>query len=76
MPREQNEFRHPWQKVAQQIVREQNPDELTQLLNKLNEAMLSEAREKVRRRLGTNLRNSLDRKPGEDQSKRISPRQL
>ena len=61
MPREQNESRHPWQEIAQQILREQNPDELTQLLNKLNEAMLSEGREKVRRRLGTNLRNSLDR---------------
>jgi hypothetical protein len=59
MPREQNEFRYPWQ--TQQILRVQNPDELTQLLNKLNEAMLSEEREKVRRRLGMDVRNSLAR---------------
>jgi ribosomal protein L31E len=62
MPREQNhKSRHAWQEIAQQIMREQNPEEVIQLLKKLNEAMLSEEREKVRRRLGMDVRNSLAR---------------
>jgi hypothetical protein len=64
MPREQKqESEHPWQEIAQQIMRSQNPDELTQLLKQLNEAMLSEEREKVRRRLGMDIRNPLCEAP-------------
>ena len=61
MARERHEFTHRWQEIAQQIMREQNPAELTKLLKKLNEAMLSEEREKVRRRLGMDVRNSFVR---------------
>ena len=53
MPRQQNnESGHPWEEIAQQITREQAPDQVTELLRKLNDAMLEEEREKVRRRLG------------------------
>ena len=53
MPQEPDQpSAHPWQAIAQQMMRENDPAKLQSLAKKLNEAMLTEERERVRRRLG------------------------
>jgi hypothetical protein len=43
---------HTWEVIAQQISAETDSTKLKALATKLNEAMLTEAREQVKRRLG------------------------
>jgi hypothetical protein len=43
---------HRWERFAKQIEEEGNPDRISELAKELNEAMLTEEREKVRNRLG------------------------
>jgi len=52
MSRKSGKPTRPWEKIAQQITQEHDPDELLALAEKLNEAMLTEEREKVQRRSG------------------------
>jgi hypothetical protein len=41
-----------WEKIVRQIEQELNPVKVAELAKKLNEAMLTEEKEKVKRRLG------------------------
>jgi len=41
-----------WEEIAQQVTQEHNPAKLIKLITELNEAMLAEEKEKVKRRLG------------------------
>lgn len=50
MPQESARPTHSWEDIAQEIMRETDPDKLRMLLAKLNDAMLTEARERVRQR--------------------------
>ena len=43
---------HPWEKIAEQIEQEEDSGKIAELAQKLNDAMLSEEKEKVKRRLG------------------------
>ena len=43
---------HEWEEIAKQIEREPNLANITELAKKLNEAMIAEEKEKVKRRLG------------------------
>jgi hypothetical protein len=52
MPREPNNKKHSWDQIAQQINQEKDPCNVLALAKKLNEAMLTEEREKAQRRLG------------------------
>jgi len=41
-----------WEEIAQQVTQEHNPAKLIKLITELNEAMLAEEKEKVKRRIG------------------------
>lgn len=43
---------HAWEKIVKQIEQETDRHRVTELAQKLNDAMISEAREKVGHRLG------------------------
>ena len=50
-----HESAHAWEQIAQQISQEQDPVKVAELLKKVNEAMLTEEREKVQHRLGITI---------------------
>ena len=53
MPRESDQRpKCRWVEIAQQVTQEHNPAKMIKLIKELNEAMLAEEREKVKRRLG------------------------
>ena len=52
MPGEPERTAHAWEEIAKQLTQEQDRFRVAELAHKLNEAMLAEEREKVRRRLG------------------------
>ena len=43
---------HPWEEIVKQIEQERDSGKIAELSQKLNDAMLNEEIEKVRRRLG------------------------
>ena len=43
---------HAWEKIVKQIEQERDSNKTAELAPKLNDAMLTEEREKVKRRLG------------------------
>ena len=43
---------HPWEEIVKQIEQERDSDKIAELAHKLNDAMLTEEKEKVKRRLG------------------------
>lgn len=52
MPGESERTAHAWEEIVKQLTQEQDRFRVAELAHKLNEAMLAEEREKVRRRLG------------------------
>jgi hypothetical protein len=50
MPQESARSTHSWDGIAQEIMQETDPVKLHMLISKLNDAMLTEARERVRQR--------------------------
>jgi membrane-bound lytic murein transglycosylase MltF len=52
MPGESERNPHAWEEIVKQLTQEQDRSRVAELAHKLNEAMLAEEREKVRRRLG------------------------
>ena len=45
----------PWQEIVKQIERESNPAKIAELAEELNDAMITEEKEKVKRRLGISV---------------------
>ena len=43
---------HPWEEIVKQIEQEQDSTRIAELAQKLNDAMLTEEKEKVKHRLG------------------------
>ena len=43
---------HAWEEIVKQLTQEQDRFRVAELAHKLNDAMIAEEREKVRRRLG------------------------
>lgn len=43
---------HIWEQLVEQIEQERNPIKVAELAKKLNDAMLTEEKERVKRRLG------------------------
>lgn len=58
MPGEAEKTAHAWEEIVQQLTQEQDRFRVAELAHKLNEAMLAEEREKVRRRLGITRSNA------------------
>jgi hypothetical protein len=52
MPEAYEKNAHAWEEIVKQLTQEQDRFRVADLAHKLNEAMLAEEREKVRRRLG------------------------
>ena len=52
MPGESERTARAWEEIVKQLNQEQDRCRVAELAHKLNEAMLAEEREKVRRRLG------------------------
>jgi len=52
MSGESQKAAHAWEEIVTQLTQEQDRFRVVELAHKLNEAMLAEEREKVRRRLG------------------------
>jgi len=49
---------HVWEHIVKMIDREQNPTKVAELAKELSEAILTEEKERVQRRLGITGRNS------------------
>jgi len=47
---------HAWEEIVKQIERERDSGKIAELAQKLNDAMLAEEKEKVKRRLGIRQR--------------------
>jgi len=58
MPGESERTAHSWEEIVMQLAQEQNRFRVAELAHKLNDAMLAEEREKVRRRLGVDRLNA------------------
>ncbi len=58
MPGESERTAHAWEEIVKQLTQEQDHFRVAELAHKLNEAMLAEEREKVRRRLGVERLNA------------------
>ena len=58
MPGESERTAHAWEEIVRQLNQEQDRFRVAELAHKLNEAMLTEEREKVRRRLGVDKLNA------------------
>ena len=58
MPRESERTAYAWEEIVKQLNNEQDRFRVAELAHKLNEAMLAEEREKVRRRLGVDNLNA------------------
>lgn len=52
MPSEPRKPTYAWEEIAKQLTQEHDRLKVAELAHKLNEAMLAEERERVRRRLG------------------------
>ena len=59
MPTVPGKTAHPWEVISKQLSQEHDRSRVAELTKKLNEAMLEEEREKVRRRLGKPLMQSV-----------------
>jgi hypothetical protein len=55
MPGESEKTAHAWEEIVKQLTQEQDRFRVAELAHKLNEAMIAEEREKVRRRLAVGL---------------------
>ena len=55
MPGESEKTAHAWEEIVKQLAQEEDRFRVAELAHKLNEAMIAEEREKVRRRLGVGL---------------------
>ena len=49
---------HEWQHLVEQIEQERDPNKVAELAKKLNDAMLTEEKGKVKRRMGTATHSS------------------
>jgi 23S rRNA A2030 N6-methylase RlmJ len=58
MPGESQKTAHAWEEIVTQLTQEQDRLRVIELAHQLNEAMLAEEREKVRRRLGFGKSNA------------------
>ena len=58
MPGESENNAHAWEEIVKQLTQEQDRFRVVELAHKLNEAMLAEEREKVRKRLGVGRSNA------------------
>ena len=58
MPGEPERTAHAWEEIVKQLNQEQDRFRVAELALNLNEAMLAEEREKVRRRLGVDNLNA------------------